>query len=227
MNHQPVADGSVRQFLDAIADPDVFSGGGSVAAVAGAGAAATALLVLRLNANRKRNAPHLNQIDDGIERLTALVDHLLKAADEDIATLQRLLEGQRISRATGEARQYADVLQEAAASPVAIAESIGDLLTVVVSQLQITTRFTVSDLGAAAVLAEGAARAALLTSEVNIALLRDLPEPPVEAIQALESRLRTARRVVIDLAERIERTSRGMIHQHALSGEAPAEDIAS
>ena len=227
MNHHPVAHTPVRQFLDAIADPDVFSGGGSVAAVAGAGAAATALLVLRLNAKRKRNAPHMDGIDDGIDRLTGLVDHLLKAADEDIATLQRLLEAQRVSKGTGDLKQYADVLQQAAASPVAIAESIGDLLAVVVPQLEITTRFTVSDLGAAAVLAEGAARAALLTSEVNIALLRDLPEPPVEAIQTLELRLRTIRHAVIDLAERIERTSRGMIHQHALSGDAPAEDLAS
>lgn len=226
MKHHPVADTTAREFLGTIADPDVFSGGGSVAAVTGAGAASTALLVLRLNAKRKRNAGSLPVIERGISQLTELVDRLFRAADDDIATLQQLLDAQRSSKTTGKLDEYSAVLQKAAAGPISIAESIGEVLDVVVPQMEITTRFTVSDLGAAAVLAEGAARAALLTAEVNIALLRDLADPPNEAIQGLESRLRTIRRAIMDSSERIERTTRATIHGYALSGEPMAEDLA-
>lgn len=226
MDQPRAAEMPAREFLTGIADPSVFSGGGSVAAIAAAGAASTALLVMRLNAKRRRNAVHLEPIQAGIDRLTRLIDELLDAADDDIATLQRLLHAQRERKSSGDEHQYRAVLRDAAAGPIVIAELANQILDAIIPQLDITTRFTISDLGAAAVLAEGAARAALLTSEVNIALLRDLEAPPLDAIQELEQRSNTARRSAVELAERIERASREMIQGTTLAREPLSQDVA-
>lgn len=227
MNHRSAAKMTTREFLDDISDPSIFSGGGSVAAITAAGAGATALLVLRLNVRRRRNEPHYHTIRNGIDQLTTLITELFSAADEDIATLQRLLEAQRERKAAGDDKAYGLVLEDAAAGPIRIAELALQILDAITPQLDITTRFTISDLGAAAVLAEGAGRAALITSEVNIALLRELNSPPLEAIQNLEARNRRARQDLINRAERIERASREMMHGTTLSGEPVSDGVVS
>lgn len=208
----PIAGQVIASFLEGIADPEVFSGGGSVAAIAGAGAAATALLVMRLNVRRKANAARRDAIQAAVERTESIARELYAAADADIATLDRLLEAQRELKAGGAEQHYVAALEAAARSPLVVGELLHELLAIVDEQLAIATRFTVSDLGAAAVLAGGACRAALLTAEVNIALLRERPSADGERIDAIEQRRATILREVIASAERIEQKSRVAIH---------------
>lgn len=164
---------SARDFNRRIADPEVFCGGGSVAALACAGAAASALLVFRLSHRRKSNAPRKDEIAASIAAAERLIEGFYAAADADIAALQGLLDAQRAAKETGDRAPYYASLERAALAPIHIAEQVGELLDLVAPHLPIATRFTISDLGAAATIAEGAARGALLTAEVNIALLRD------------------------------------------------------
>ena len=61
----------------------------------------------------------------------------------------------------------------AAEEPIRLATEIALLLEIVRGDVSRASRFTVSDLGAAAALARGAAIASLLTARVNVALLRE------------------------------------------------------
>lgn len=210
----PAARMSARDFHAKIADPDVFCGGGSVAAIAGAGAAATSLLVMRLNLRRKRNAVHFARIQHDIERTEAIEEACYLAADADIEILDRLLEAQRSLKRGGERSDYLDALAASARSPVEVAEIIARLLDHIESQLGISTRFTVSDLGAAAVLAAGACRAALLTAEVNIALLADAPDCDESIVASLDERRAAVfdqvRKRADDIEARVQRRVRGV-----------------
>ena len=206
-----VAESSSRTFFDQIADPDVFCGGGSVAALTAAGAAATALLVMRLNVKRRSNAAIRDEIQRAIEETEADIEAFYAAADDDIAILDELLIAHRAARAGGDQAGYLTALAKAADSPIRMAERIADLLATIDAQLPISTRFTVSDLGAAAVLAEGACRAALLTAEVNIALLGEADCADQDEVQQLERRTSEVRQHVVRRSASIERTTREMM----------------
>lgn len=206
-----VADAPVRAFYGQIADPDVFCGGGSVAALSAAGAAATALLVMRLNVKRRSNAAVRDQIQRAIHQMEAATDAFYDAADDDIAILDELLVAHRAARAGGDQADYLSALRKAAESPLQMGEQIAMLLDTIAGQLPISTRFTVSDLGAAAVLAEGACRAALLTAEVNIALLKEADGADPDVAKALASRRAAIRNQVVERAETIERETRAMM----------------
>jgi methenyltetrahydrofolate cyclohydrolase len=199
---------TARAFNEAISDPEVFCGGGSVAALSGAGAGATALLVMRLNARRKANAQHLERIYSAIQVTEDLIEACYRAADDDIRVLDELLAAQRALKASGNRDSFRQTLARAAESPMTVADRIAALLPLISDQLDLTPRFTVSDLGAAAVLAAGASRAALLTAEVNIALLSDDPEVDAGVVARLSSRCVELRQRVTASADEIERQTR-------------------
>lgn len=200
-----------REFFDQIADPDIFCGGGSVAAIAAAGAGATALLVMRLNLKRRSNAGVRDAIQQSIADTETAIDAFYAAADDDIAILGELLVAHRAARSGGSQGDYLAALTDAAESPLRMGERIVLLLDTIASQLSISTRFTVSDLGAAAVLAEGACRAALLTAEVNIALLGEAEDADSAAVQALEHRRAAIRTRVVERSVTIEDVTRAMM----------------
>src|SRR5687768_13212882 len=110
---------SIADFHASIADPDVFCGGGSVAAITAAGAAATALLVMQLDVNRRANQEHRTAIETSIGRAGAMVTILHALADADIASLAVLLDAQRaLKSGEGTRQQYLEALTEAARSPL-------------------------------------------------------------------------------------------------------------
>lgn len=167
---ETVASLSARSFCTQIADPDQFSGGGAVAALTAASAAATALLVIRLADRRKRD-----QVDGSRSpsaALEALIERFFEHADADLRVLDELLKAQRQMKTDGERSAYAGALHAAALAPLDFADDIVVLLDLINDGLPGATRFTVSDLGAAALLAQGAGGSALLTARVNVALLR-------------------------------------------------------
>jgi formiminotetrahydrofolate cyclodeaminase len=205
---QTVADISTREFVDLTADPDVFCGGGSVAAVTAAGAAATALLVLRLNVKRRANAGVRDEIQAAIVTTETVIDDFLAAADDDISILAELLAAQRALKSGGSQADYLTALTNAADSPLRMAERIARFLDVVEAQLPISSRFTVSDLGAAAVLAEGAGRAALLTAEVNIALLNEAEGSDPAVVRRLDRQREELRSKLVKRSIAIEESTR-------------------
>ena len=166
---------------------------------------------MRLNVKRRSNADRRDQIQAAIAKTESHIDAFYKAADDDIATLDELLETQRAMRSGGSQDDYLHALRKAAESPLHMAEMIVELLDAVADQLSISSRFTVSDLGAAAVLADGAGRAALLTAEVNIALLSEADGADVKAAHAMERRRADLRQRIVDLSDDIESVTRRVL----------------
>lgn len=176
-----VIDRPIRQFIAELADPNHFSGGGAVAAVTLVETLATTRLVVSLALRRRSLAPRRAEIQAILDALEQLETELSGAADRDLAALAALLDAQRSARSADptvkpEAQQLVeDALRRAAAEPATLADHALALLRLIRRAVPFATRFTVSDLGAAAAMAGGAVTASLLMSEVNLALLGDAP----------------------------------------------------
>lgn len=211
MRSPRVAEMPASAFHQMVGDPDIFVGGGSVAALTGAAAGATALLVMRLNARRKSLKHLQSAIQDAVYEVERIVDTCQSAADEDINLLAELLDAHRHARKSGDQTGYVTALTAAAESPIRISAAVAELLAIIEAQIEISTRFTVSDLGAAATLAAGSCQAALLTAEVNIALLLEHPATDRPAVEALDTRREELRSRAIDAGCRIEQRTRDLL----------------
>jgi len=208
MPQSRVVDMPATTFHEMVSDPDVFVGGGSVAAVTGAAAGSTALLVMRLNARRSSLIQQRPAIERAIHETQRIITACEEAADEDIRILDDLLLAHRSERATGDRTGYTDALTAAAESTLHISELLEELLGVIDGQVELSSRFTVSDVGAAAVLAEGACRAALLTAEVNVALLLERAPADSTHVRSLGERLRDLHSRAAELGKDIEARTR-------------------
>jgi formiminotetrahydrofolate cyclodeaminase len=178
----PLTDQAITWIAEQIADPELPVGGGAMAGITLAGAAASAELVVRFAARRKANAPHRDEIEEILCEIQSLRPRFLTGADQDLDALTSLLTAQRAVKQAGipaereEARERLhQATVHAAAIPIELASSALTLLRLIDRALPFATRFTISDLGVAAGLANGAIAAALLTSDINIALLAGSP----------------------------------------------------
>ncbi len=194
----PLASHSMSWIARQIADPERPVGGGAMAGITLAGAAASAELVVRFAVRRKANAAHRAEIEEILRGIVDLRPRFLAGADEDLDALTRLLAAQRAVKqaTTPEERDQArnqlhQVTVQAAEIPIALASGALNLLRLVERALPFATRFTISDLGVAAALANGAISAALLTSDINIALLDESP-PTAQELREAASAIRAA-----------------------------------
>lgn len=178
---------TVDELNHKVTDPSFFCGGGSVAALTASNAAALTLLVMGLSAGRKANRKRKADIERQIGDVESLQQRLYAAADSDLDVLDELLRTQRHTKKTGDRSGYQAALFAAAQSPYRICQLCFELLEIIEAQLTSASRFTVSDLGAAAALAMGAIQGAILTTDVNVALLRDETNADADQIDILES----------------------------------------
>lgn len=190
-----IADQPLRQTIAQLADPHHHSGGGAAAAITLAAAAACAEMVVSLASRRKSLAPRRAEVEAILGNIRDLLPQFLAAIDRDVAVLDALLDAQRTGRAARTSleleqalRAEREALLNAARTPLGLAGLALDLLRQVRAALPFATRFTVSDLGAAAELAQGAIESALLMSDVNLVLLGD--EPAAVPIRSAVSRTR-------------------------------------
>jgi formiminotetrahydrofolate cyclodeaminase len=77
------------------------------------------------------------------------------------------------------------VLGRAADSSIAIARAATEVVEIAARQAPFASRFTVSDVGAAAAIARGAAQAALLTARTNIGMIARNPAATGEQVESL------------------------------------------
>jgi formiminotetrahydrofolate cyclodeaminase len=171
----PLADQSLRSLVRQVADPDQHAGGGVIVGMTLAGAAASAELVLRLAMKRKSLAPRRDEIAALLDRVTDARRTFEGSADEDRTAFEELVAVQRSVKqlpdpTSAEAKQRLnDAYVRAASVPLSLARQALDLMRNAEAGLQFASRFTVSDIGAAAALAHGALEAALLTVQANLA----------------------------------------------------------
>lgn len=166
---------TVTALLEALASAAPAPGGGAACALSGALSAALVSMVANLTLTKVAAEPELQttlaQAEDLRQRLVALMAADARAYDQVIAAY-------RLPRVTTDdkaARRAAieAALQEATYVPLEIATCCAEALTLAEPAARLGSRAAVTDAGAAAYLAEAAARAALLNVEVNLGSIHD------------------------------------------------------
>ncbi|MEZ4523731.1 MAG: cyclodeaminase/cyclohydrolase family protein [Thermomicrobiales bacterium] len=178
----PVKARRIEAYAAQIASPDEHVGGASAAATAAAIAASTAELVVFLSVRGNRSAAP-DSTQSALDELQTARAALLEAADRDEQVLETLMNAYKRK---GDNLQ--ELLSEAAETTLRIAELAGRVTKIAAAEVGHASRFTASDLGAAAALASGAVTAALLTCRINIAMLQRSDEDSKRKADTLDQR---------------------------------------
>lgn len=203
---------TLGSFLDTLASPAPTPGGGSVAALNGALAAGLISMVCAITLGRKKlpdDADAYRTIHAQAEKLRTQFQDLAQA---DIDIFIRLSAAYKLPRTTdADAATRKDAIQdmskEAADIPLTIAHAAASLIPLCASLAPRCSRLLVSDIGVAALLAQGTVQSALLNVDINLASLEDqlfvrqvqarveditlgLPEETAQIVALVQSRIR-------------------------------------
>lgn len=159
---------SVDTFLDRLADRTPTPGGGAVAAAAGALATAMGRMVLAYSVGNKTPDDVRARVESGAEKLRRADGLLRRFIAEDATAYQHM-----VSIGKSDAVAYQAAVVSAASVPLAIAATASDVLAVLEGLASDASRYLLSDLGVAAVVADAAARAAAYSVRVNLPEVTD------------------------------------------------------
>jgi len=201
------------RYLDDAAAARPTPGGGSVAAMAGALASTMASMAAGFTAGREKFKDVEPEIQEALRRLADARGGLLDLAHEDMAVYERIMAAWRLPKQTD-----ADKAARAEAVRKATKESLGsiervlgacrDVLRLGHRLARIANPNLVSDVGVSAELALGAARAARINAEVNLAGYADKTD--AEAVRTrVESALAEAERLTDETRQAVLLKLRG------------------
>ncbi len=169
---------TLSEFLGALGSSAPAPGGGAASALAGALAAALAEMVANLTAGRPRFQDVEETMRAAVERGRQLRDDLLALVDEDERAYQGVSSAYRMPKTTDQERAARDAaiqtaLHGAMQPPLRVMEMSCSVLDLAAEMAAAGNPTVVSDAGCAALLAEGAVRAAALNVLANVVLLHD------------------------------------------------------
>ena len=162
------------RYLDDAASAQPAPGGGSVAAVAAALASTMASMAANFTAGREKFKAVEGPINEAIARLAGLRRRLLAAAHTDMDAYTAVMAAYKLPKATdAEKAARAEAVRRATRASLDVVEQVladaGDVLAVSRRLAEIANPNLLSDVGVAAELALGAARAARINVAVNLA----------------------------------------------------------
>ncbi|MGD2108578.1 MAG: cyclodeaminase/cyclohydrolase family protein [Phycisphaerae bacterium] len=172
---------AIDDFLDRTGDRTPTPGGGGVTGLCGALAGALARMVASYSVNKKTD-PAVRDRLDGFARRFHRADQLLRALiTRDAEAYAVMARAGRERKQAGERSEGNDAAEEtyqravlaALAVPMEMAALVSDALATMDEFKSSASRYLLSDLGIAAVLAEATARAARYTVRVNVRELGD------------------------------------------------------
>jgi formiminotetrahydrofolate cyclodeaminase len=169
----------LNDFLDQVSDRTPTPGGGGVAAAAGALACAMAKMVAAYSMGKKTEDTVRRQVEELATRLHR-ADELLRASiTQDAEAYTHMTEA---AKAAKDDPSKQPAYQAAVLSAIAVPMEMGATLSAALSAMDElktpASRYLLSDLGVAAVIADGAAQAAAYNVRVN---LREIADPKVKA----------------------------------------------
>jgi formiminotetrahydrofolate cyclodeaminase len=193
---------SVDGFLGALASSAPLPGGGAAAALGGALGAGLVAMVSRVTAERDATArDEMASITSAADRLK---DQLASLMGEDVDAYRGLL---RVRKKGAAAAVVEAAMVRATEVPLGVARASCEVLTLCANVAPRARASTLSDLGVAAALAQGALEAAALTVRTNLRDLRDAERARIVAdeLAALVARGPESRRQASAvIARRIE-----------------------
>jgi formiminotetrahydrofolate cyclodeaminase len=177
---------AVGEFLDELASRTPAPGGGAAAALAGALSCALARMVAAYSVSKSTD-PATTECTNRIHSKLERADRMLRSlADEDVAAYQRLAVAMRERGKPGaNSGEYDSAIRMALAVPMEMAAVLAGAISIMRELTEVANRKLMSDLGAAAAIARGAARAANYVAEVNAGQLTEYAERN-RAIESIE-----------------------------------------
>jgi len=169
----PLADGSLRQFVDDTSVDSPVPGGGSVAALAGSLAAALISMVANLTVGKKSYQEVEDDMKAAAVAAQAVKGALVRAIDADSEAFDAVMAAMRLPRTTeAEAAQRDQAIQAATRQaidvPMSVIESCERLLDALGAVAARGNQNSLSDAGVAALCAATAARGAMLNVLINL-----------------------------------------------------------
>lgn len=199
---------TIVEYLKRLSSKDPTPGGGSAAAIVGSLGAALANLVGKLTMDKKGYEAVAEEMKRWEKQARELRERLVGLADEDSAAFQGVLAAYRLPKGTPaeqerRANAIDSALKHATEVPFKTAEACKAVLEIAEKVAEKGSRSAVSDAGAACLLAEGAAHAALLNVDINLRGVKDEKFRRVyhKKSKDLADQARTRRRAVIAIVE--------------------------
>ncbi|HVN78696.1 MAG TPA: glutamate formimidoyltransferase [Terriglobia bacterium] len=172
--------GSMRisEFLAAVARPEGFPGGGSVAALSGALAACLGKMVLGFTLNRKKFETNKDRLESILQQLERHAKAMTQAVDRDSQAYEQVVAAQQLPRATEEETQFRRQKIQAALVvatdvPLEVAGEAHAILECLVELRPISNPNLSSDLNTGIWMALASAQGALENVAVNLKSIRD------------------------------------------------------
>ncbi len=168
---------SLESFLDRTADRTPTPGGGGVTGAGGALACALARMVIAYSTGKKTE-PDARARLEATAGVLHRADQLLRALiTRDAAAYTNMTEAAKVAKDNPASRTaYDDAVLAAVAVPMEMAAIASNVLSTMDGCKNVISRYLLSDLAIAAVLAGATARAAWYTVQVNARELRDSAE---------------------------------------------------
>lgn len=167
---------TLEQFREKVASRDPSVAAVAVAAVSASCALNLVVMVLEITANRKNFQGDRHRLDALVEAALAESERLARYADEDPAAYAKYVRCLRMPKNTEEERAARDhaiagALRRATEVPLAAANAALAGLNICAQAVEIAHGAVATDLGGAAMLLAGAARAVLLSVDANLEAL--------------------------------------------------------
>ena len=200
-------------YLAAAASAEATPGGGSVAAMAGALASTMASMAAGFTVGREKFKDVQPEIEDTLARLADARERLLDLVHDDMEAYENIMAAYRLPKQTDEekAARRSAIQRATKESLGAVEKVLGACLEVVrISRrlVEIANPNLVSDVGVAAELGLGAARAAWINAEVNLAGYAD--EADARAVRdRVESAMADAERTAGEVRAAVMKKLRG------------------
>ncbi len=172
------ADGSLREYLTALASGEPEPGGGSAAACVSAIAAALGSMVCHFTVGRSAFVAQDAEMRALLRRFDEIREAAASLVDEDAAAYRSYSAARALPRSTDAERLAREsaiqaALGDAARVPLRIAVLAADILALCEPLAERGNPRLVSDVGVAALCAEAGLRSALINVRVNLPTLKD------------------------------------------------------
>ncbi len=183
------AEMTVRGFVDEIASSSPAPGGGSASAVAGAMGVGLAAMVAGLTDICKMSVEDASRIEEIRQESKALIDDLLKCADDDTAAFGEVMKAFRLPKSTDEekcARRGAIqlALRGAVDTPRRTLQLAARGMQMAACMAELGNPNAASDAGVGALLLHTAMGGAILNMRINLVSIEDQ-----EFVAAMESEI--------------------------------------
>ncbi|MEE9270207.1 MAG: glutamate formimidoyltransferase [Candidatus Krumholzibacteria bacterium] len=199
----PLADDSVRGFVDETSRESPVPGGGSVAALMAALAGALGSMVANLTAGKREYEEYDGEMKEAAIRSQEMKDFFVRAVDDDSKAFDGVMAATRLPRKTDAEKGHRDAeIEKATLRAVAVPHSVlnhcYEYLDTLETVAKNGNRSSISDAGVAAKSLEAAACGALLNVLINLPGLSDK-----NYVKATAEKARKTSQAVTDRCEAI------------------------